>query len=106
MPKESVFQTKFRLELQKEFPNSIILKNDARYIQGIPDWIILNGPNWAAYECKRSADAKHRPNQDYYVERMNEMSYAAFVYPENEKEILDELQRALEFDRQARLSKS
>lgn len=105
MSRESVFQTKFRLKLQKEFPDSIIIKNDAGYIQGIPDWIILNGDRWAAYECKRSENAKHRPNQDWYVAKMNEMSYAAFVYPENEKEIFDELQRALQLDRQTRFSK-
>lgn len=96
MSRESVFQKKFILKLQKEFPNSIIMKNDAGYIQGIPDWIILNGDRWAAFECKRSADAKHRPNQDYYVNKMDGMSFAAFVYPENEKEIFRELQRALQ----------
>lgn len=106
MVRENIFQAKFKIELTKEFPDSIILKNDARYIQGIPDLIILNGPNWAALECKRSADAKHRPNQDYYVDKMNEMSYAAFVYPENEKEILHDLQRALQLDRQTRFSQS
>lgn len=106
MPKESVFQRKLTLEIAKTFPGSILLKNNARYIQGFPDWLVLYEDRWAALECKKSAEASHRPNQDYYIETLDEMSYAAFVYPENEKEILDELQRALRLDREARLSKS
>lgn len=68
------------------------MKNDSSYIQGIPDLIILFNDKWAALEVKKSEDAPHRPNQDYYVELMDRMSFAAFIYPENKEEILNELQ--------------
>ena len=77
-------------------PNSIVMKNDSSYIQGIPDLLILNNNKWAALECKQKEDAKHQPNQEYYVNLMNEMSFAAFIFPENELEVLDALQRSLE----------
>lgn len=77
------------------FPEAIVLKTDSGYLQGIPDLLILNGPTWAALEVKASPKAKHQPNQDYYIRKMGDMSYAAFIYPENERLVLDELQHAL-----------
>lgn len=71
----------------------MILHLDATEIQGIPDLLILYEDRWAALEVKKSANATHRPNQDYYVDLMNRMSFAAFVYPENREEILHELYR-------------
>ena len=76
------------------FPGCIILKNDPNYIQGIPDLIILHENNWAALEVKRSEYASQRPNQEYYVDKMNEMSYSSFVYPENMEEVLHDIQSA------------
>ena len=95
MPLERDFQASFISKIKNIFPDSIILKNDSEYIAGIPDLLILNNNRWAAIECKKSKKAKHQPNQDYYIEQMNSMSYAAFVYPENEARVLDEIQRAL-----------
>lgn len=91
---ESKFQSDLIKEIKGRFPECIVMKNDASYIQGIPDLLILSGDKWAALECKNSAKAKHRPNQDYYVEKMNNMSYSAFVYPENKEEVLNELGRS------------
>ena len=67
------------------------MKNDANYIQGIPDLTILYKDSWATLECKKNKSASHRPNQDYYVKHMSEMSYSAFVYPENEEQVLKDL---------------
>lgn len=97
---ESQFQSGLIKELKKKFPGCIVLKNDAEYIQGIPDLLVLHNNRWAALECKRNSKAKHQPNQDYYVERMNDMSYASFICPENKKEVLDELEHALESSRE------
>lgn len=94
--KESAFQSRLIKKLQKRLPGCMVLKNDPNYIQGIPDLLILHGNKWAALECKRGAMAKHQPNQDYYVEVMNNMAYASFIYPENEQEVLNELQHALQ----------
>ena len=102
--KESNFQKDLIDELKKEFPGCIVLKNDANYIQGIPDLLILFKDHWAALECKQNKNSKHRPNQDYYISIMNDMSYARFVYPENKEEVLDELQRSFRIRRTSRIS--
>ena len=92
---ERDFQAKLIKELKQIFRGCIVMKNDSSYIQGIPDLIILYRDKWAALEVKKSEDAPHRPNQEYYVELMDEMSYASFVYPENKEEVLYELQQTL-----------
>lgn len=91
--KESYFQSKVIKELKKRFPGIVILKNDANYIQGIPDLLLLYKTNWAMLEVKRSKKAKKRPNQDYWVNKLNSMSFARFIFPENKKEVLDDLAR-------------
>ena len=75
------------------------MKNDASYITGIPDLTVLYEDKWAVLECKRDFKAIEKskvtqPDQHYYVERMNGMSYANYICPENEKEVLDELEHA------------
>lgn len=90
--RENEFQRKLVKELKSLFPGCVVMKADANQHQGIPDLVILYNNRWAALECKRSKDASHRPNQDYYVDKMNRMSFSAFIYPENKEEILDELE--------------
>lgn len=92
--KESAFQAKLIKELKEMFPGCIVLKNDATYKPGIPDLLILFNDRWAALECKKSSRASRRPNQEYYVNKMDEMSYASFVCPENKKEVLNAIQQA------------
>lgn len=96
---ENAYQAKLIKKLQKRFPGCIIQKNDPNYRQGFPDLTIFFRDRWAALEVKAHADAPTQPNQPYYVEQLNAMSYAAFIYPENESEVLSELQRALTSDR-------
>jgi len=99
MALESGFQAKLIVELKYIFPGCIVLKNDANYIQGFPDLLILYKKHWAALECKRSFDSSHQPNQEYYVDLMDGMSFAAFIYPENKEEILDGLSSAFRLRR-------
>lgn len=99
--KESAFQSQLIKDLKERFPGCIVLKNDANYIQGIPDLTILYQDKWAVLECKQQKNSKHQPNQDYYVEKMNEMSYATFVYPKNKKEVLHDLEHAFKPNREA-----
>lgn len=94
--KESEFQGNLIKKIKERFPGCMVLKNDPTYIQGIPDLLILHNDKWAALECKKSEKEKTRPNQPYYVEKMNGMSYASFVYPENEEEVLNEIQSTLQ----------
>ncbi|MFR1874869.1 MAG: hypothetical protein ACLS2Y_08355 [Mediterraneibacter faecis] len=89
---ESKFQSKLIRRIKDEFPGCIVLKNDPTYLQGIPDLTIFYENTWATLEVKKSAKASHQPNQDYYVDKMNQMSYAAFIFPENEDEVMAELQ--------------
>lgn len=91
---ENRFKTKLIAELEERFPGCIVVHLDPNEIQGIPDLLILYKNKWAALEGKKSEKAPHRPNQAYYVDLMNRMSFAAFIYPENKEEILDELQQA------------
>ena len=93
---ESQFDTTLIKELKHRFPGCIILKNDANYLQGVPDRIILWNDKWATLETKKTKNASRQPNQDYYVNKMNEMSFSAFIYPENMEEVLDGLQQTFE----------
>lgn len=89
--KERDFQAKLIDELEKRYRGCIVLKNDPRHKQGIPDLTIFHGKHWATLECKRSENEDHQPNQDYYVEKMNGMSYSTFIFPENRERVLREL---------------
>ena len=88
---ESRFQAELIRELKTRLPGAIVMKLDSGYKQGIPDLLILCGGKWATLECKRTANAHHRPNQDWYVTEMNHMSFSRFIYPENREAVLNEL---------------
>lgn len=89
---ERDYQKKLITKLKATFPGCVVLKNDAQLKQGIPDLLILYKNKWAALEVKNSSTASHRPNQDYNVERMDKMSYASFIYPENESDVFKDLE--------------
>lgn len=95
---ERDFQRSFVKELKDLFKGCIVLKNDSSYIQGIPDWSIFFKDKWAMLEMKRSMKANRQPNQEYYVNLMNGMSFARFVYPENKEEVLNELKKFFKVD--------
>lgn len=95
MESERAFQANLIKKLKDIFPGCVVLKNDPNYLQGFPDLLILYGEHWAALECKRFEAAPRRPNQEYYIDILDSMSYAAFIYPENEEEVLNDIQQAL-----------
>jgi hypothetical protein len=91
---ESGFQDKLSAELKTRFPGCMVLKQDA--MQGIPDLLVLHKNKWASLECKKTANAKRQPNQEYYVDMMNQMSFSRFISPENKQEVLHELQQSFQ----------
>jgi len=102
--RENGYQPKLIEKLERMFPGCVILKNDTSYLQGIPDLLVLYKNKWAMLEVKASPTSPHQPNQDYYVDVLDIMSFSAFIYPENEEEVLNDLQQAFEPRRTARLS--
>lgn len=101
---ENRYQARLIKKLRNMFPGCMILKNDTGYMQGLPDLTILYGPHWATLEVKDSETSAHQPNQDWYVEQMDAMSFSAFIYPSNERRVLHELQQALHHCQPARFS--
>ena len=89
--RESKFQAKLIKDIKERLPDCIVLKNDPTYLQGIPDLTVFNNNKWATLEVKKSANATHQPNQDYYVEMMDRMSFSRFVYPENRDAVFSDL---------------
>lgn len=104
MSSESIYQARLVKKLLRMFPGAFILKNDPSENQGVPDLLIIFGNTWAMLEVKTSSSAPIQPNQEYYIEMFNEMSFAAFIYPENERAVLDALQFAFGFGRETRVS--
>lgn len=94
--RESEFQADLKKELRNTFEGCIVVKLDPTYKQGIPDLLILYGNRWASLECKKSAKAKRRPNQKLYVDRMDQMSFSRFIFPENKEEVINELRQYFE----------
>lgn len=90
---ESKFQKELMDKIRKRYPGCVILKNDSSYIQGFPDWTILYKDKWAVLEAKRAKNAEKQPNQEYYVDKLNNMSFSRFVYPENSEEVLEDISK-------------
>jgi hypothetical protein len=101
---ESSYQAHLIERLRAAFEGCVILKNDSSYLQGVPDLLILHNHHWAALEVKPSESARVRPNQDYYIDLLDEMSFAAYIYPENEKEVLRALSKSFGVSRTSRFS--
>lgn len=102
--RESVYQNKLIKKLYLMFPGCYIQTNNPLENQGIPDLLILYNDRWAMLEVKLD-DASHKqPNQPFYIRKFGEMSFAAFINPQNEAQVLDDLQQSFGVSRQARIS--
>lgn len=102
--RENEYQAHLIKRLKRDFPGCTVLKNDSGYLQGIPDLTILFKDKWALLEVKVSGDASEQPNQRWYVKLLDTMSFAAFIFPENEEEVIYDLQRAFQTNRSTRVS--
>lgn len=96
--RESDFQHDLIKEIEERFPGAIVTKVEP-YIQGIPDLLILYGNKWAMLEVKNSLRSRKRPrpHQEHYVDILNQMSFAAFIYPEIKEDVLNDMEQALCF---------
>lgn len=88
---ENKFQASLIKDLKKKFPGSLVIKLDPNYIQGLPDLLVLFQNKWAVLECKKDKNAHKQPNQEYYVNLLDRMSFSRFICPENKEEVLNEL---------------
>lgn len=93
---ERDFQANLIKELKDIFVGCMVMKLDSSYIQGIPDLLVLYKDKWCVLECKKSAGAAKQPNQEYYVDLMNKMSFSRFIFPENKDEVLRDLRKVFE----------
>lgn len=86
------FQTPLIREIRDRFPHAFVLKNDANYLQGIPDLTIILGEKWAMLECKKSADEPYQPNQEYYIDRLDEWGFCRTIHPGNKDSVMLDLE--------------
>lgn len=98
---ETQYEAKLKSRIRERFPGCVIMKNDASRTQGIPDILILWNNQWAMLEVKMDGSSIRQPNQDYYVEKFHKMSFAAFINPEIQEEVLDAMEQSFESSRQA-----
>ena len=103
---ENAYQAQLIKKLYEKFPGCVVIKTDTSYRQGTPDLLILFNRYWASLEVKASEKASRQPNQEHYIRQLDEMSFAAFICPENEEEVLIALQQAFEPPRRTRVSQS
>lgn len=90
----SGYKVKLTHTLRRLYPDCHVITGNSASQQGIPDLMVVWNDKWAMLEVKGSADAAKQPNQQYFVDKFNNMSFAAFIYPENEEEVLRALQQA------------
>lgn len=94
--------------LEGIFPGCFVMKQDTSYQQGVPDLVIFYRNTWAMLEVKRKKPTRPgdwEPNQPYFLEKFDNMSFAACIYPENEQEVIDALQQAFQPRRTTRFPK-
>lgn len=103
---ERQYQIRLVRKLDRMFPGAFIIKNDPRTTQGLPDILILYKKRWGMLEVKLSGDSPVQPNQEYYVDLFNGMSFASFIDPTNEEAVIHDLQRSLGLVRETRVPQS
>ncbi len=89
---ETKYQRELRGRLEAALPDCMIIRNDPKQLQGIPDLLVLYRSFWAALEVKDDASSPYQPNQEWYLAHMNDMSFASVIHPQNEEEVIHALQ--------------
>jgi hypothetical protein len=97
---ETDFQTGLKKDIRRLLPGCYVFKIDG--LQGVPDLLILFNDRWALLEVKRDAQAPYQPNQEWYIEQFNKMSFSSVIFPENKEVVLNALQQAFTSRRKTR----
>ena len=94
MKKETKFRSELYKEIREQFPGTEVVPNDPSFRQGFPDATVYfpNG-KYVLLEGKRDENSPRQPNQEYYVNESPLRSNAMFVYPQNKKKVMKELER-------------
>jgi hypothetical protein len=96
MARESSFQSHVIARLRDLIgDDGFVFAMDGNYIQGFPDVLILYKGKWAALECKKSSKEPFQPNQEYYIDLIDSLSFCRVIYPSIENEVFNDLQQAL-----------
>jgi len=95
MALESIIQASIIRELKRQYPGAVVLKTDPSYIQGFPDLLFLQSNFWAALEVKGLENSSRQPNQEYWVDRLDLLSFSRFICPSNVDRVFDEMDDAL-----------
>jgi len=104
---ERTYQGRLIKKLNRMFPGCVVLKNDSGYQQGIPDLVVFFGNQYAMLEVKPRqprGPEDFEPNQEYFIALFDDMSFGACIYPENERDVLHDLQQAFGARRPALVS--
>lgn len=91
---EREYQAKLVKKIERLIPGCYVRKHDMQ--QGWPDLLILAPGFWAMIETKREEPGPEdfEPNQEWWIEEFDRMSFSACIYPENEQEVLHALSQA------------
>lgn len=92
---ESKLQTKILQWLRKQGAFATKMQQNATTAIGVADIFFCKEGFYGFLEVKKSKTAKRRPGQEAFIKRMGAWSYARVVYPENWKEIREELEGIL-----------
>lgn len=92
--RENSYQEGLKKRIKARFKHAIVAKMNPNDIQGIPDLVVIFKKHWALLECKRHEDAARRPNQEFYVDFYNKWSFASFINPDNEEEVLNAMEQS------------
>lgn len=96
---ESEFKRKFKNMLEQSYPGCVLVDINPEQFRSFPDLLFLYDKFWATFEMKRTVGSAVRPNQPYWVEKLDNMSFSRFVEPGTAKEVLDDLARAIQSGR-------
>jgi hypothetical protein len=89
--REREYQPGLIKRIEKLLPGAYVRKVD--FQQGWPDLLILWRDRWALLEVKKRppAPSDYEPNQEWWIEEFDRLSFSACIYPENEQEVLNAL---------------